>query len=74
MTVPSSTMYSSVSSSYLVRLLDVRLGDSLPFGLPTKKLAIAHRGTRERFLRAELLHALKRDAEALPLYQSFPAG
>ncbi|HKS06095.1 MAG TPA: BTAD domain-containing putative transcriptional regulator [Gemmatimonadaceae bacterium] len=32
---------------------------------------IAHWGVRERFLRAELLHALNRDAEALPLYNSF---
>lgn len=32
---------------------------------------VAHWGERERFLRAELLHALKRDDEALPWYDSF---
>ena len=33
--------------------------------------ALAHWGVRERFLRAELLHALGRDEEALPWYNSF---
>lgn len=32
---------------------------------------LAHWGVRERFLRAELLRALGRDAEALPWYDSF---
>jgi hypothetical protein len=33
----------------------------------------AHWGVRERFLRAELLHALGRDEEALATYESFQA-
>jgi tetratricopeptide (TPR) repeat protein len=32
---------------------------------------LSHWGVRERFLRAELLHALGRDAEALPWYEGF---
>jgi len=36
--------------------------------------AAAHWGIRERFLRAELLHALDRDEEALPWYDSFQGG
>lgn len=48
--------------------------DGFAFGLPTEGRTIAHWGARERFLRAELLHALKRDVEARPWYESFPAG
>jgi hypothetical protein len=48
--------------------------DGFEFGTPTRERSIAHWGARERFLRAELLHALKRDTEALPWYESFPAG
>jgi tetratricopeptide (TPR) repeat protein len=42
--------------------------EQFPF-VPTWQLA--HWGIRERFLRAELLHALGRDTEALPWYDSF---
>jgi len=35
---------------------------------------VAHWGVRERFLRAELLHALGRDTEALPWYDSFTSA
>ena len=38
---------------------------------PTIELATQHWGVRERFLHAELLHALGRDEEALRLYDSF---
>jgi DNA-binding SARP family transcriptional activator/TolB-like protein len=37
-------------------------------------LEVSHWGLHERFLRAELLHALGRDDEALPWYESFHGG
>jgi len=48
--------------------------DDFPFGAPSPARNIAHWGVRERFLRAEALHAVGRDAEALQWYESFPAG
>ena len=47
--------------------------DAFPFDVPHPGLNLAHWGVRERFLRAEILHALRRDSEALTWYESFPA-
>ena len=47
--------------------------DDFAFDLPAPGRNLAHWGVRERFLRAELLLALHRDAEALTWYESYPA-
>jgi tetratricopeptide (TPR) repeat protein len=45
--------------------------ESFPVGPITVQLAVSHWGVRERFLHAEVLHALGRDDEALRWYDSF---
>jgi DNA-binding SARP family transcriptional activator/TolB-like protein len=46
--------------------------ESFPFAVPLPgPRNFAHWGSHERFLRAELLHALGRDGEALQWYESF---
>lgn len=48
--------------------------EAFDFGSVTRARNVSHWGVRERFLRAELLFALHREREAMPWYESFPAG